>query len=91
MDIIILVGGVTESGAQACCHCYNPLASKWLCVSPVTEHRVNFGLASSNNSLFVIGGSTVGENINMVYSVERLDSKFNTWEKQTSLKEGKMR
>ncbi|XP_068729248.1 kelch-like protein 20 [Montipora capricornis] len=89
IDVIILVGGITESGAQACCHCYNPLTSKWFYLSPVTERRLNLGLASSNRSLFVVGGSAVGENISMVSSVERLDPKFNTWEKQTSLKEGR--
>jgi len=88
IDVIIVVGGVIENGAQACCHCFNPLTNKWLSLSPLTERRLNFGLASSERSIFVVGGSTLGENKSMVSSVERLDPKFNTWERQTSISEG---
>ena len=31
----------------------------------------------------------MGENKSMVSSVERLDPKFNTWERHTSINEGK--
>lgn len=90
-DVIVLVGGVTENDAQPCCHCFNPLTSKWYYMSPVIDSRLNFGLASSRGSLFVVGGSTTGENMSILPSVERLDPKFNAWEKQPSLREGKQR
>ena len=89
IDVIILAGGVIENGAQPCCHCFNPLTGKWYFMSPLIDSRLNFGLASSHSFLFAVGGSTVGENMSMLSSVERLDPKFNTWEKQSSLREGK--
>lgn len=87
-DVIILVGGVIENGAQPCCHCYNPLTSKWYYLSPVIDSRLNFGLARLHRWLFVMGGSTPGENMSVLSSVERLDPMFNTWEKVTSLSSG---
>lgn len=89
IDVIILVGGVIENGVQTCCHCFDPLTSKWHYMSPVIDSRLNFGLARLQSYLFVVGGSTVGENMSMLSSVERLDPKFNTWEKETSLSQGK--
>ena len=35
-----------------------------------------------------MGGSTPGENMSVLSSVERLDPKFNTWEIVTSLSPG---
>ena len=90
IDVIILAGGVIENGAQPCCHCFNPLTGKWYFMSPLIDSRLNFGLASSHSFLFAVAGSTVGENMSMLSSVERLDPKFNTWEKQSSLREGKL-
>lgn len=89
IDVIILVGGVIENGVQPCCHCFNPLTSKWYYLPPVIDSRVNFGLARLHSWLFVVGGSAVGENMSVLTSVERLDPKFNTWEKVTSLSTGK--
>ncbi len=89
IDVIILVGGVIENDAQPCCHCFNPLTSKWYYLSPVIDSRVNFGLARLHNWLFVVGGSTLGENMSILSSVERFDPKFNTWEEVTSLNTGK--
>ena len=89
IDVIILVGGVIEHDVQPCCHCFNPLTNKWHYMSPVLESRLNFGLAKLHNCLLAVGGSTVGEKISMLSSVERLNPKFNTWEKQTSLNQGK--
>ena len=88
-DIIILVGGVIENGVQACCHCFNPLTNKWHCLSPVIDSRLNFGMARLHRWLFVVGGSTSGENMNVLSTVERLDPKFNTWEKVATLTSGK--
>lgn len=88
-DVIILVGGVIENGVQACCHCFNPLTNKWHCLSPVIDSRLNFGMARLHRWLFVVGGSTSGENMNVLSTVERLDPKFNTWEKVASLTSGK--
>lgn len=88
-DVIILVGGVIENGVQACCHCFNPLTNKWHCLSPVIDSRLNFGMTRLHRWLFVVGGSTSGENMNVLSTVERLDPKFNTWEKVASLTSGK--
>lgn len=89
-DVIILVGGVIENDALPCCHCFNPLTSKWYCLSPVIDSRLNFGLAKLHSWLFAVGGSTPGENMTLLSTVERLDPKFNTWEKTTPLSTGKV-
>ena len=89
IDVIILVGGVVENGVQPCCHCFDPLTRKWHFMSPVIHSRLNFGLARLHSSLLVVGGSTVGENMSVISSVERLDPRYNTWEKQISLRQGK--
>lgn len=54
----------------------------------MNDSRVNFGLARLHSWLFAVGGSTLGENMSILSSVERLEPKFNTWEEVTSLSTG---
>ena len=89
IDVIVLVGGVVEDGVQPCCHCFNPLTNKWHYMSPVIDSRLNFGLARLQGCLFAVGGSTVGEKMTMLSSVERFHPKFNSWEKHAPLGQGK--
>ena len=89
IDVIVLVGGVVEDGVQPCCHCFNPLTNKWHYMSPVIDSRLNFGLARLQGCLFAVGGSTIGEKMTMLSSVERFDPKFNSWEKHAPLSQGK--
>lgn len=58
-------------------------------MSPVIDSRLNFGLARLQRCLFAVGGSTIGEKMTMLSSVERFDPKFNSWEKQAPLSQGK--
>ena len=89
IDVIVLVGGVVEDGVQPCCHCFNPMTNKWHCMSPVIDSRLNFGLARLQRCLIAVGGSTIGEKMTMLSSIERFDPKFNSWEKQAPLSQGK--
>lgn len=89
IDVIVLVGGVVEDGVQPCCHCFNPLTNKWHYMSPVIDSRLNFGLARLQGCLIAVGGSTVGEKMTMLSSVERFHPKFNSWEKHAPLGQGK--
>ena len=58
-------------------------------MSPVIDSRLNFGLARLQGCLFAVGGSTIGEKMTMLSSVERFDPKFNSWEKHAPLSQGK--
>lgn len=89
IDVIVLVGGVVEDRVKPCCHCFNPLTNKWHYMSPVIDSRLNFGLARLQGCLFAVGGSTVGEKMTMLSSVERFHPKFNSWEKHAPLGQGK--
>ena len=91
LDVVVLVGGITEENTRACSHCYNPLRNEWYWMAPLNLNRINFGLARVNDWLFAFGGTAAKDKIKYFSEVERYNPKYNVWKSVKPMTHGKIR